>query len=466
MKKTLTAMLIVTMLLALVALGGAAESLPAGGNNNAVSDPAEPILKALMEGQVFQKGSDTIGAGYGEIIYFVEDGSYFWFASQYEDDSSYFWFARRYESEEIYKEEIYEGAEECRFRAGTWQLEEAGCHEGMNPGGGMDIALTTEIADWIIDGKAARIISQQTPDYHEIHIQDGTIYIGGFPFYPVGTALTADPAMLPWLWDYVKDDPYPYEYVLGIDDMADLAAATSPANGQPLGGPEGVGGATSPLPVRPGGTLVSGLAAVDVLPWSYFTGVMAYDGDHFVVLARDTPRGEMELLFSATRDLGDAPFYSVAYVQGSYEQSGKTGLYFTLDAPNGLHWLYRFDLAAERTSLVQDGICSELVLFDKPQADIAGLGWVLFENMILPIRLNDGSVCEAMAQTLEDLGAAPDLSNHFWAGIGGGNDTKFPILSALDNGVLEIEVVEFNSQASSPESKMRFQYDCNSVFGQ
>ena len=231
----------------------------------------------------------------------------------------------------------------------------------------------------------------------------------------------------------------------------------------PLGGPDVVGGSTRPIPAQPGTMLVSGLAAVDVLPWSYFTGVMEYDGDQFVVLARELPRGDLEILFSATRNVGDNPHYYVEYVAGSYEQSGKTNLYFTLGAPAGLHWLYRFDLQTERTSLVLDTICSEMVLFDKPQPDIEGLGWVLSEDMILPIRLEDGSVYEAMAHTLEDLGGAGEISYHFWAGIGAAYDTKFPILTALDNGLLGIEVIELDSQTSAPETRIRFQYDCNMV---
>lgn len=415
---------------------GKATALPSASPDSSSEAAAPAIRQALLDGQVFQKDSDTIGSGYGEIFYFAEDGSYFWFASQYEDQGE---------------------TDHCRFQAGTWKTQNAGS------GNGMELILTLQTADWLEGGTPTRKKGQGEAEHHDIHIQDGTVSIAGSPFYPVGTPLT-DPRMLPWLKTYAEGELPQTEYLLGIDDMADLAAAI-PAGGEgaPLGGPDVVGGSTRPIPVQPGTMIVSGLAAVDVLPWSYFTGVVEFDGDQFVVLARELPRGDLEILFSATQNVGINPTYSVDYVAGSYEQSGKTGLYFTLAGPNGMHWLYRFDLQRERTSLVLDTVCSEMVLFDKPQPDIEGLGWVLAEDKILPIRLSDGSIHEMMGNKLEDWSEGRKISNHFWAGVGAAYDTKFPILTALDNGLLGIEVVEFNSQTSAPETRIRFQYDCNMV---
>lgn len=184
------------------------------------------IADALKQGAVYQKDSDTVGSGYGEIFYFTGDGEYFWFASQYGLEAS--------------------GGEplDCRFQYGTWEVQEAIPHGEVDSGNYTELILQVKVSDWLeggswkqdeMDGlfylEEAVPVRKTYPDeqeYHEISIQEGTVTIYGSPFYPVKTPLT-DEGMLPWLRAYVKDE-VPAEYSLSIDGMADKAAAEKQSN--------------------------------------------------------------------------------------------------------------------------------------------------------------------------------------------------------------------------------------------
>ena len=189
-------------------------------------NPALLITDALKQGAVYQKDSDTVGSGYGEIFYFTGDGEYFWFASQYGLEAS--------------------GGEplDCRFQYGTWEVQEAVPHGEIAPDNYTELILQVKVSDWLkggswkqdeMDGlfylEEAVPVRKAYPDeqeYHEISIQEGTVTIYGSPFYPVNTPLT-DEDMLPWLRDYVKDEA-PAEYSLSIDEMAEKAAAEKQLN--------------------------------------------------------------------------------------------------------------------------------------------------------------------------------------------------------------------------------------------
>ncbi len=184
------------------------------------------IADALKQGAVYQKDSDTVGSGYGEIFYFTGDGEYFWFASQYGLEAS--------------------GGRslDCRFQYGTWEVQEAVPHGEVDPGNYTELILQVKVSDWLeggswkqdeMDGlfylEEAVPVRKTYPDeqeYHEISIQEGIVTIYGSPFYPVQTPLTEED-MLPWLRAYVKDE-VPAEYSLSIDEMAEKAAAEKQSN--------------------------------------------------------------------------------------------------------------------------------------------------------------------------------------------------------------------------------------------
>ena len=187
---------------------------------------APSIADVLKQGAVYQKDSDTVGSGYGEIFYFTGDGEYFWFASQYGLEAS--------------------GGRplDCRFQYGTWEVQEAVPHGEVDPGNYTELILQVKVSDWLEGGSWKRdemdglfYLEEAVPvrktypdeqEYHEISIQEGTVTIYGSPFYPVKTPLT-DEDMLPWLRAYVKDE-VPAEYSLSIDEMAEKAAAEKQSN--------------------------------------------------------------------------------------------------------------------------------------------------------------------------------------------------------------------------------------------
>lgn len=187
---------------------------------------APSIADVLKQGAVYQKDSDTVGSGYGEIFYFTGDGEYFWFAGQYGLEAS--------------------GGEplDCRFQYGTWEVQEAVPHGEVDPGDYTELILQVKVSDWLeggfwkqdeMDGLfyleeavPVRKASTDEQEYHEISIQEGTVTIYGSPFYPVQTPLTGED-MLPWLRAYVKDEA-PAEYSLSIDEMAEKAAAEKQSN--------------------------------------------------------------------------------------------------------------------------------------------------------------------------------------------------------------------------------------------
>lgn len=102
-------------------------------------------------------------------------------------------------------------------------------------------------------------------------------------------------------------------------------------------------GDAKPLPA--GAEILGSIPFADILPWSYTISDVRYDGQDFVMVWRDTPKGDAEWICSVTQTTEDTALrHSIEYVEESYEHSGEKYLYFTIsDAGNFHRSLWCFD---------------------------------------------------------------------------------------------------------------------------
>ncbi|MDD2955189.1 MAG: hypothetical protein PHD67_02610 [Oscillospiraceae bacterium] len=243
-----------------------------------------------------------------------------------------------------------------------------------------------------------------------------------------------------------------------LAELAQSGASSQAQQGETLGGHPAVRGFVSPKELPEGMELRDAVTVEEIAPWSYFVCTADYQGKEYAVLARDVPEGTAEILFAAEQE-GQENMLGVEYIAGSFDQSGGTRLYFQLSANAGQHWLYGFSPEEERCELILGGVCSNMVLFEEPLEGYESMGWVLQEDAFVPVDLARGQADGSAIRTLGDLGGVPELSDHFFAGIGAGYDTKFPILSAAGDGLLGVEVIQLDSQTSQPESRLYYRYD-------
>lgn len=187
---------------------------------------AAALEQALIKGQTFQIGSDSIGSGYGEIYCFLEDGSYYWFASQFGST------------------EPYPQLRRTVFQSGTWRVEPAIPHGEIKPEEYTELLLTQPVVDtevggqnwqdpmgegWFLEGAFLTRESLRDEDWQEISLQSGTVYISGDPAYPVSIPLTNNPDMYLWLKNYAVRDAAMVNGTqgIGIDMVYDQVNAVS-----------------------------------------------------------------------------------------------------------------------------------------------------------------------------------------------------------------------------------------------
>ena len=228
--------------------------------------------------------------------------------------------------------------------------------------------------------------------------------------------------------------------------------------------PEGVdiGGSRTPMPM-PSGVMLSDVYPefVPPLPQGYYLNDAQYDGQAFILLYRDSKGGSQEILMSVVQE--DIDPHALRYVEGSYEQSGEKYLYFMLINGKTLHGsLYLFSIPDNRMNLVLEEPCSNnMALFDDPPEDIAGLGWVLYKDYILPINLSDGSSYEGGAASIDELlGGMPDIQGSFFAEGIGEHERKHTYLTPLDKGILQLTTVVIDVTEQNPEKIIEQYYDC------
>lgn len=227
--------------------------------------------------------------------------------------------------------------------------------------------------------------------------------------------------------------------------------------------PEGVdmGGSRTPMPM-PAGVEISNVYPeyIPLLPDGYYLDDALYDGQAFILLYRDATQGGQEILMSIVQEEETA--HALNYVEGSWEASSKKFLYFMLINGQTLHGsLYLFSIEDNRMNLVLEEPCSNnMVLFDVPPADIEGLGWVLWKDYILPIRLSDGSSYEGAAASIEMLGGMPEISGSFFNHTGLGTEIKYTYLTPVGSQVLKLTTVVNNTDEETYEDLAQQYYDC------
>lgn len=236
-----------------------------------------------------------------------------------------------------------------------------------------------------------------------------------------------------------------------------------PALSEQLWSPEGVdiGGSSTPLPM-PEGVELSDVYPefVPSLPQGYYLNDAEFDGQPFILLYREGADGDLEILMSVVQE--ETNPHALSYVEGSYEQSGGKFLYFVLVNGKTLHGsLYLFSLEDNRMNMVLEEPCSNnMAAFENPDPEIAGLGWVVWQDYILPIDLDEGSSYEGGAASIADLGGMPEISGNFFTGDVSENERKYTYLTPMDNGILRLTTVIIDTTEQDPEKTFVQYYDC------
>ncbi len=231
---------------------------------------------------------------------------------------------------------------------------------------------------------------------------------------------------------------------------------------EPAWAPEGadIGGSRVPVPM-PEGVMLSDVHPefVPGLPEGYHISDAEYDGQPFILLYRDRADGGQEILMSVAQE-EERP-HALNYAEGSFEASGGRYLFFMLISGGTLHGsLYLFSLADNRMNLALAEPCSNnMAIFEDAPEDIAGLGWVLYGDWILPIDLKDGSSYEPGAESIQDLGGMPEIGGSFFLGAKEG-ENKYTYLTPMEGGVLKLTTV-FSDPAGEREDRAVEQlFDC------
>ncbi len=231
---------------------------------------------------------------------------------------------------------------------------------------------------------------------------------------------------------------------------------------EPAWAPGGVDNGGSRVPVlMPEGMLMSDVHPefVPGLPQGYHINDAEYDGQPFILLYRDGADGGREILMSVAQEEENP--HALNYAEGSFEGSGGQYLYFMLISGKTLHGsLYLFSLADGRMNLVLEEPCSNnMAIFTDAPEDVAGLGWVLYGDWILPIDLKDGSSYEPGAAAIGGLGGMPEIGGSFFFGADEG-ENKYTYLTPMDGGRLLLTTV-FSDPAGEREDRTVEQlFDC------
>ena len=198
----------------------------APASDTAGEKAARALEQALIQGQTFQIGSDSIGSGYGEIYCFLEDRSYYWFASEFGGTDR------------------YPQNRRMVFQSGTWRVEPTVPHGEEKPEDYTELLLTQPVVDtevggqdwqdpmtggWFLEGAVLNRESLKDESWMEISFQSGTVYIDGDPAYPVSILLTDNSDMYLWLKNYAAQDAAMVNggQRIGIDYVYDQVNAVS-----------------------------------------------------------------------------------------------------------------------------------------------------------------------------------------------------------------------------------------------
>lgn len=185
--------------------------------------------------------------------------------------------------------------------------------------------------------------------------------------------------------------------------------------------------------------------------WSYFCANVQTAEGHQTILARDNPKGDIEVLLT----LPISGTY-IDYIENSLQQSGNQQLYFT--APTeiiGQNELYSFRLSDSRMTKLLPAPCSNMIVPADPPNTLSGFGWLVYGSNAMGIDLAAGLTVPG--SNLENC-----LDGHFFYGIGAGFDKKYTVLEAVEHDVLTLKTIQYDSTSSAPEQVTQLYYSISS----
>ena len=211
-----------------------------------------------------------------------------------------------------------------------------------------------------------------------------------------------------------------------------------------------------PKDLPPGEEILLSLPAVDVLPWSYYVSDVRYDGQEFVTVWRDTPKGDAQWICSVTQTAGDTALrHSIEYIEGSYEGSGGKFLYFTIEDAATFHRsLWCFDLETEYFNRLLEFPCSNMIRLQDEPGDARGIGWIVYDHYLAAIDLAQGTTYEGMTIDLSEY-----IKGSLFYEPGAFGTHKFVRLSDIGSYAVEIEVITAEPETSAPELREAYQMD-------
>ena len=206
----------------------------------------------------------------------------------------------------------------------------------------------------------------------------------------------------------------------------------------------------------PGTEILQSRLVADVLPWSYYISDVRYDGQEFVMVWRDNPKGDAQWLCSVTQTAGDTALrHTIEYTEGSYEGSGEKFLYFTIEDAFTFHRsLWCFDLETEYFNRMLEFPCSNMIRLKDEPGDARGIGWIVYDHYLAAVDLAQGATYEGMTIDLSEY-----IKGSLFYEPGAVGTHKFVRLSDIGSYAVEIEVITAEPETSAPELREAYQMD-------
>ena len=214
-----------------------------------------------------------------------------------------------------------------------------------------------------------------------------------------------------------------------------------------------------PKDLPQGAEILLSMPVADALPWSYYISDVRYDGQDFVMVWRDTPKGDAQWLCSIPQTTGDTALrHSIEYTEGSFEGSGEKFLYFTIQDASTFHRsLWCFDLETEYFNRVLETPCSNMIRLKDEPGDARNLGWIVYDHYLAAVDLAQGTTYEGMTIDLSEY--IPYAESNLFYELGAFGTHKFVRLSDIGNYAVEIEVITAEPETSAPELREAYQMD-------
>lgn len=247
-----------------------------------------------------------------------------------------------------------------------------------------------------------------------------------------------------------------------VDPLTPSAEGTQPSS-PPEAEPEATAGAMhivacqgDPKDLPQGAEILLSLPVADALPWSYYISDIRYDGQDFVMVWRDTSKGDAQWLCSIPQTTGGTALrHSIEYTGGSYEGSGEKFLYFTIQDASTFHRsLWCFDLETEYFNRVLEVPCSNMIRLKDEPGDAQNIGWIVYDHYLAAVDLAQGTTYEGMTIDLSEY-----IEGSLFYELGAFGTHKFVRLSDIGNYAVEIEVITTKPETSAPESREAYQMD-------